>query len=270
MTQDAQRAQVRAYYDAHPALEWGRLDRHRTELAVVLRALDEVLPAQSRVLDVGGGPGRYAIALTRAGHEVVLVDLAPRNLDLARQKAAEAGVSLAGVITADACALPDTCGAGFDAALLFGPLYHLLTDAERQEALRQASARVRPGGIVAATFISRFAPLRDASTQDPEWIIREAASLPDLLHTGIYDGARGFTAAHFAHPDDIAPMMTRAGLHVERILGCEGIVAGHEEHVNALKGAAWDAWVTLNRQLAEEPSLLGAADHLLCIARTSP
>ena len=45
--------------------------------------------------------------------------------------------------------------------------------------------------------------------------------------------------------------------------GCEGLVAGHEEAVNALEGEAWEAWVALNYRLGREPSLYGAADHLL-------
>lgn len=55
---------ISQYYDRDEHDEWGRLDRHRTELAVTLRALAEYLPpAPAQILDVGGGPGRYAIAL---------------------------------------------------------------------------------------------------------------------------------------------------------------------------------------------------------------
>src|SRR5512136_2362422 len=85
-------------YDKDPQHEWERMDRHRTEFAVTLRAMHEYLPSPpARVLDCGGGPGRYAIELARQGYDVTLFDLSAGNLALAREKADEAGVMLAGV-----------------------------------------------------------------------------------------------------------------------------------------------------------------------------
>ncbi len=56
--------EIEAFYDENAQYEWERLERHRTEFAVTLRALKDYLPpAPAKILDVGGGPGRYAIAL---------------------------------------------------------------------------------------------------------------------------------------------------------------------------------------------------------------
>ena len=52
--------------------------------------------AAERVLDCGGGPGRYAVELTRWGYDVTLFDLSSGNLTLAQKKAAEAGMTLDG------------------------------------------------------------------------------------------------------------------------------------------------------------------------------
>jgi ubiquinone/menaquinone biosynthesis C-methylase UbiE len=84
-------------YDSMSEREWARLDRHRTEFYVTLRTLCEHLPPPpARVLDCGGGPGRYAVELARWGYDVTLFDLSSGNLTLAQKKAAEAGVTLAG------------------------------------------------------------------------------------------------------------------------------------------------------------------------------
>jgi S-adenosylmethionine-dependent methyltransferase len=61
--------------------------------------------------------------------------------------------------------------------------------------------------------------------------------------------------------------MEAAGFATLALIGCEGLVAGHEEKVNALQGEAWQRWVDLNYRLGQEPSLHGAADHLLYIGR---
>ncbi len=88
---------VAGFYDDNAENEWLRMDRHRTEFAVTLRALQEHLPPPpARLLDCGGGPGRYAIELMQRGYTVTLFDLSEGNLRLAREKALEAGVELAG------------------------------------------------------------------------------------------------------------------------------------------------------------------------------
>ena len=78
---------VELHYDRFAEREWERLDRHRMEFAVTCRVLDEQLPPPpGRILDVGGGPGRYALYLTQLGYRVTLIDLSQRSLDLALEK----------------------------------------------------------------------------------------------------------------------------------------------------------------------------------------
>jgi hypothetical protein len=40
-----------------------------------------------------------------------------------------------------------------------------------------------------------------------------------------------------------------------------------EEKINELKGDEFDSWVNLNCRLGKDPSLHGAAEHLLYIGR---
>ena len=45
---------------------------------------------------------------------------------------------------------------------------------------------------------------------------------------------------------------------------------GHEETINQVEGELWQKWVELNYRLGQEPTLHGAADHLLYIGRKKP
>src|SRR5512139_602399 len=120
-------AAVASYYDQKPEIEWQRMDRHRTEHALTIKTLQFHLPPPPAcILDCGGGPGRYAIELARQGYKVTLFDLSAGNLDLGREKAAQAGVSLA-FEQGTALDLSRFAAGEFDAVLLLGPLYHLLT-----------------------------------------------------------------------------------------------------------------------------------------------
>lgn len=259
---------VEQFYDGQAEHEWNRAVRHRMEFEVTYRALREHLPpAPARILDDGGGPGRYAIHLAQRGYAVTLADLSAENVRLAQEKAGEAGVSLAGAVHADALRLNEQVTGEFDAILCLGPLYHLLSAAERERAVRQALALLRPGGVFFAAFISVFAPIRDSLVNDP---LAEAQQPREGLRyqgDGAYCGDGGFTAAYFAHPQEIEPFMAACGLEKIALLGVEGLAAGHEEAVNALDAHHFAYWADLNYRMAADPALLGAADHLLYIGR---
>jgi ubiquinone/menaquinone biosynthesis C-methylase UbiE len=262
---------IQRYYGREAEAEWLRLDRHRTELAVTLRALAEHLePPPARLLDCGGGPGRYAIELARRGYDVTLFDLSPECLQMARTKATEAGAELEGFEQGSAVDLSRFSDGAFDGVLLLGPLYHLLEEGERRRALHEARRVLKPGGLLFAAFITRYAAIRYSAVYDPNWIVEDAGRVRQLLATGVLPGRRsgepGFIA-HYAHPTEVAPMVEGSGLEMITLLGVEGVVSMIEERVNELNGPAWDAWVDLNYEVASDPSILGCVGHLLTVAR---
>ena len=59
--------------------------------------------------------------------------------------------------------------------------------------------------------------------------------------------------------------MKAAGLQTLNLIGCEGIVSAVEEKINQLSPPEFEQWVDLNYRLGQEPSLQGAAEHLLFI-----
>lgn len=266
---------VESHYDSNADREWERLERHRTEFAITCRVLaDHLPPPPGRVFDIGGGPGRYSLHLTRLGYRVTLLDLSQRCLDLAMEKAIAEGIYLPQPIQGNAVALPDNAlDAGenfndlFDAVLLMGPLYHLLAVADRQAAVREAFRVLRPGGLIFASFLTRFAPLRDLAIHSPAWITQHPERYRQLLESGLNPAheASTFPDSYFAHPDEIEPLMSSGGFAMEAIQGCEGLVAGHEDAINAVTGELWDSWVELNYRMGREASLFGASDHLLYV-----
>lgn len=153
---------LRRHYERNDeaARLWGTA---RGELAR-LRTWDifeRFLPSSGRIADIGGGPGTHAAHLAERGYEVVLVDPDQRHIDQATRTGTKAGFSCH-LGDARALALPD---ASFDAALLLGPLYHLVDAADRQRALREALRVLRPGGRLLAEVITRHTWIIDATSQ---------------------------------------------------------------------------------------------------------
>ncbi len=261
---------IEQYYDAMAEQELDRLDVQRTEHAVTWRFLRTHLPTPpARIADIGGGPGRYALVLAADGYAVTLVDLSARVLELAKERALTTGVSIMQYTHANALDLSMLKSDAFDAVLLLGPLYHLLSEDDRKRALIEARRLLRPGGLIFAAFITRYAPLRDAARHRPLALVEEREWVQTILDTGQHHspGTGRFTDAYFAHPSEIAPLMKSSGFTTLDLIACEGIVSGIDEQVNVLEGDGWEAWVELNYQLGRDPSIHGAAEHLLCVGR---
>ncbi|MFQ6033796.1 MAG: class I SAM-dependent methyltransferase, partial [Candidatus Bipolaricaulia bacterium] len=203
-------SRVERFYDRNPQYEWERLERHRMEFAVTMRALEDHLPRPpAEILDIGGGPGRYAIELAKQGYRVTLFDLSRGCLEFAKERAEEAGVELAGREHGNATDLSRFEDEGFDALLLMGPLYHLLEEGERRRAIQEARRVLKPDGVIFAAFITRYAPIRWAAKYEPEWIMEHRERLEQLLATGALRARPegGFTDAYFIHPSEIGPLM---------------------------------------------------------------
>ena len=259
---------VSDFYDSQAEREWERMERHRMEFGISLRTLLKHLPpAPARIADIGGGPGRYAIELARRGYRITLADLSPGNVALARVKAKQAGLDLEDFRQANALDLSEFEAAGYDAVLLMGPLYHLLESGQRLQAVREARRLLRPGGVLAASFITRYAPFREAALNDPGWVFEDFSYALRLLRTGIHDKQAGFTRAHFAHVSEVQPLMAEAGLEQIVLVGCEGFCAELEGAANGLQGAQWEQWLDLNEETANDPAALAMADHLLYLGR---
>lgn len=146
MKTDSER--VRRYYAQVP--EWERLESPsgQLEFGRACSLLSEYLPHRSRVLDLGGGPGRYAMELANFGHRIVLADLSKRLLTNARSTFAEAGIEgqIDGIDEVDACDLGRYEDQEFDAVVAFGPFYHLLDAEERNAAATEMHREHARGG----------------------------------------------------------------------------------------------------------------------------
>jgi 2-polyprenyl-3-methyl-5-hydroxy-6-metoxy-1,4-benzoquinol methylase len=262
--------EAESFYDEHAAEEWGRLERHRTEFAVTLKVLKEFLPPPPAViLDIGGGPGRYAIELAKRGYAVTLLDVSSKSLEFAKQQAMQMGVKLNACIHSNALDLDQCRTESYDAVLLMGPLYHLLLKEERVQAVHESMRVLKEGGRLFAAAITRFAPFREAARSMPDWAVDNHEYAQQVLATGLHEKPTKWAKAFFMHPAEFIPLMEESGLRTLELVGCEGIVAGHEDLVNKLEGEDWEIWVELNYTLGKEPSLHGASDHLLYVGEKS-
>lgn len=239
--------------------------RGRLEFLRTWDLLTRVLPAApATVLDVGGATGVYAGPLAAAGYRVHVVDPVASQVEIA---AGLPGVT-AEVGDARALGRPD---AGVDAVLLLGPLYHLIERGDRVRAWREASRVVRPGGVVAAATIMRYASAFDGFTRGAFRLAGYRGVVADTFATGVHrppPGTPWFTTAYFHQPTEAAAEAREAGLTVERVAAIEGPVwmIGRLEEVMADEAERAILFDIL-RETEEDPALLAASSHTLTVAR---
>lgn len=118
-------------------------------------ALEESGEISGDVLDVGCGTGENALYLAGRGHEVWGVDLAPRAIEIARDRA-EARHLPVTFLVQDALYLGDL-GRIFETIVDSG-LFHALSDAERPLFVWSLATALRPGGTYFMLAFSELEP----------------------------------------------------------------------------------------------------------------
>jgi SAM-dependent methyltransferase len=169
---------------------------------------------------------------------------------------------------ADARDLSEVTEKRFDAVLLMGPLYHLVVEADRKLALKEAFDRLRAGGIIFSSFISRFGIMGDLIKNIPAWI-EEQAEVRSLLERGKRpdDFPRGGFRGYFAQASEIAPLHEAIGFETLTVAGVEPAISADDESYNKLQGKQRQLWLDLLVEISTEKSIIGASRHLLYIGK---
>ncbi|MFG2441014.1 class I SAM-dependent methyltransferase [Streptomyces sp. NPDC048508] len=237
----------------------GRMELVRTQ-ELLRRFLP---PAPATVLDVGGGTGIHAEWLVKDGYEVTLVDPVPRHVEHASV------VCSAFVGDARDLREPDH---SFDAVQLLGPLYHLPDPADRRKALAEAHRVVKPGGLVAAAAINRYASLFEHVAYAHLHTERIHDAVSTILESAIHDGARGFTLAYFHRAEELVDELAASGLTDVQVFGIEGptwslVKAAEQQPGDGPTDELIASALAAARMAEPYPELLAASSHLLAVGR---
>jgi SAM-dependent methyltransferase len=131
--------------------------------------LEEALASGGPVLELGVGTGRIAVPVAAYGIRVVGVDLSDGMLEVAREQAELAGVSLD--LRRGDIRDPPVEGRFALVAIPFRTLLHMETEADRRAALRAVAKHLAPGGSFVFDVFTPGAD--DIAETHGRWVERE-------------------------------------------------------------------------------------------------
>lgn len=154
---------VRQHFEDYGHGEWDRFENKLTgkiEYAIHRNFLMKHVQYGDSVLDLGCGPGRYAIDMMQAGASVTLGDVSPVQLALADQKISEAGLKPESAHELDIRDLSRFEDGQFDLVVCIGGAISYIHE-DYAVAITEMARVVKPGGrlLIAAMSLYGLLPV---------------------------------------------------------------------------------------------------------------
>ena len=247
---------IKTHYEAYD--EDGRLFRdkaHLPEYLITTRYFDRLFPPGSQILDACAGTGRYSFYLANKGHRVTACDLVEHHVDIIR--ANPNATQLAGTAVCNVLALSQFENNLFDIVLCMGAMYHLSSDEEKIQAIRECTRVCRPGGLVVLSYLNYFAVVAAE-------VSKGLGNLDDVLSAFSDDSDCLWKATT---PAKMEAYAKTAGLVLLHNIGTDGISFILAEKVNAASDEAFEKWMEYIYKHCEEPHITGYSMHGLVTGR---
>ncbi len=264
---------VKDYYNANAEREQERLDIPlcRIEFASTLWLIDKYFPKQGRVCDIGGGTGRYTIELLHKGYWVTLFDLSDQEIRLADIQLKQRGLFAEQLITGDARDMSLLTSDTFDAALLLGPMYHVVEPSGRARVLHELKRILKPGGVAIIAYLNSWGLIKTGVTDFPHWY-EDISVLRSMLseHTFTGQSLSDFTECYWSTPEAALREVIEADLEVINYAGAESFLGGMGELIERLAVDNPEAYENIVKMAAETCELKqyrDSTDHLHIVAR---
>lgn len=229
----------------------------RVEFLTNVRYIEKYLRSDSTILDIGAGAGEYSLYFSRKGHHVTAVELSERNIEAFRRKLTQNDdINL---IQGNAVDLSSFADESFDIVLLFGPLYHLHGEADRQKCIAEARRVCKKDGVIFFAFIS-----------NDMVILTEICYNPKFLLGNTYDH-ESFKAEDFPFVfftlEDCRRILGNGGIKVIHEVASDGVSEMIAEIINSFDDYSWEQYLKYHFYTCEKPEMLGRSNHLLFVGR---
>lgn len=231
----------------------------RVEFLTTVHYIEQYLKPNDRILDIGAGAGEYSLYFARNGYQVSAIELADRNIQAFQKKLTS--VDRVELRQGNAIDLSFWSEAAFDVVLLFGPLYHLHREEDRQRCIAEAKRVCKTGGTLFFAFIAHDMVF-----------FTELQNNPNYFRTGDYD--HDTLRLHdfpfvFHTVDECRRILRDGGIRIVREIASDGLSELMEDRINSLDAESYAQYLRYHLHTCEKPEMLGHSNHLLFVGKQS-
>jgi ubiquinone/menaquinone biosynthesis C-methylase UbiE len=228
--------------------------------------IERYLPQAGTVIDVGGGPGRFAVEIAKLGREVVLTDITPKHIEQAQQLARDEGVAdrIVDYRLMDVRDLSCFAPGEFSMAVCYGSLNYTL--AQDTHVLSELGRIVHKGNPILISVMGLYGAVRHAWAHgrllDPAYREREAKVIVSGLNTFQKPYRKFYTAAALRTATE------QAGLRVMEMAGTPAVAGSLGEPIDRGRedAEAWEYLIEKEKEACTVPGLVDAGQHIIVVA----
>jgi 2-polyprenyl-3-methyl-5-hydroxy-6-metoxy-1,4-benzoquinol methylase len=270
-TNDYDRAWTECYYNELAEGEWNRFQADaagRVNLYVHTHYVRTYVRPESRVLEIGAGPGRFTQILAELECRVTVADLSNVQLDLHREHAEELGFehTVESRHLTDVCDLTEFETDSFDAVLCYGgPLSYVFDRAP--EAMAECTRVCKPGGKVLASVMSLWGSCHrylDGVLQIPAEANQRITGTGDLTPAN-WSGVNH--RCHMFRSGELRELATNAGLQVAALSASNCLALTWDEHLQQYgeDSPEWRELLRMELEACSQDGCLDMGTHMIVV-----
>ncbi len=239
----------------------------KIEFNNTIRILKEHITGKLKILDCAAGTGAYAFHLAELGHSVTATDITPRHIKIINDELVRKPFKMDTAVL-DATNMEIFPDNSFDVVLNMGAFYHIIDEEKRRSCLKECLRVLKPGGLLCATYISRFFIFQYVALSNTKFIDNELSS--QLLTTGISRHGEEncfWTDTYYASPEEMESLFTKHNLEIVDHFAQDGLTPYFESKINNFTDVEFATWCENHYKICREPTQLGSSNHIMIIGR---
>ncbi len=229
----------------------------RVEFLTTVKYIEKYLKPGMNILDIGAGAGEYSLYFANNGYTVSALELADNNIAAFRRKILPR--QKIDLVQGNAVDLSQYTDESFDIVLMFGPLYHLHSENDRQKAISEAKRVCKKDGVLFFAFIENDMIFLTEMMYDRGFIKGDtydhetfkSEDFPFVFHT----------------LDSCRRILRDGGIKILHEVASDGVSELLENRINEMDEEEYEIYLRYHFYCCEKSEMLGRSNHLLFVGR---
>lgn len=229
------------------------------EKITTLREIEKYITSDSKLLDVGAATGAYTLPLAAKANEIAAIEPASVNYKILLDRITEEKIQNIKAYKKSSLDMDDLPSNYFDIVLLFGPMYHLSKEEDRQRTLEEAKRVCKKDGHIFVAFINHdMIPITE-TIHDANYLLDEYYKPETQRFIN-----RPFI---FFTLSECVEMLEKADFPIVEKIASDGFSEVLSQQLNEMSDEAFTLYLDWHLSHCKNPELLGATNHFLFVCK---